>query len=264
MQLSHEENYNRVIGFDERPLSFSSMKAFMTSPAKFWYYRLKLLPYRKSDDFSKHFHAYLLEDEKPNIFDPSNRPDQSKGMTSKVNKEWKSSLGDCMDIKDFEVMQKIKSNITKTAFGEWLKDDSIKKEPTDFHEFDGVKTYLKPDMVAPNDFVLDVKHVGNDLSTGAIRRFIEKNKTYMQLSIYAEGYNCDSAYILAYSKEAPYNFVLHQLDDYYLELGKVEFYHYLAKLKDTSLEDFQNSKLEGDILYPTSFLVNKIENLNLD
>ena len=263
MQLSQDEQFKKVMDFESRPLSFSSMKSFITSPAKFWFYRLGLLKWGKHDDFSKHFHALLLEGVKPIIFDPSERPEQSKGMTSKLNKEWKLSLGDdLMSLEDFEEMQEIRTRMMSTGFKNWIEDDSILKEPTKFHDFDGYKTYIKPDMVKPNDFVLDVKHMGDDLSDGAIRRFIEKNKTYMQLAIYAKGYNCDSAYVLAYSKKPPYNFVLHQVDDYYLELGMIEFNHYIAKMKDTTKEQFLSSKLTGDIIYPSSYLVNRIEELN--
>lgn len=74
-------------------LSASQLKAFAKSPRHWVSYRLK--EFKRTDAMKMGTiceNLILGEDIQEFIFDPEDRPEKDKGMTSKINKEWKAQL----------------------------------------------------------------------------------------------------------------------------------------------------------------------------
>ena len=254
----------------KRPLSFTSLKAFIESPKKFLYYHNNLLERGKSDEFSKAFHVLLLEGEEEFnkeyfVFDPDKRPNKDKNFTNKENREWKKKEIEKNNGK-FEVDKKvlyIYNNIKGTAIHDFICKDTTLTEQTKTVEIHGLPFVCKPDIYDPiSRTLIDLKHIGVCSDKNA-KMFIEKHLTYLQLYIYSKAFPADNFAVFSYNAKPPFNWNVNYLNEQYYYLAELELESICNKFKKC-LEDgtFSNKKqFDGEDIFPSPKMLYKLEQL---
>ena len=147
------------------------------SPAMYW----KMRNGAKIDGAALRFgslvHTMILEPEKVTsnfvVFNPENRPEQDKGMTSKINKEWKRSLDlSCKDgskylmtMEQYELAQKLKRKLYDCPEVKSILDNCETEVPKTWLDFNTMsKCKGKADIVIDGgDMLVDIKTTGKDV-----------------------------------------------------------------------------------------------------
>lgn len=182
------------------------------------------------------FETLLLESEKffdeVIIFEPENRPEQSKGMTSKINKEWKSDFFEDNESKiiissaDYNLIkvmvQECKDNKTIMSL---IKESSIQVSIF-WEDKNGLKLKTRPDLVLFLDnkkvIIIDVKST-IDASPNGFKSQCQKYNYPFQaimqiLGLESQGWGLDKYLWLAVEKNESvpmaqlYQFVTEDID----------------------------------------------------
>ncbi len=168
-------------------------------------------------------HTYILEPESLEkeffFLNPMDRPEQIKGMTSKINKSWKLDMEDSALEQD-RIMMKLEHLAEVKKFRESLMTEhgEIKTiltmeprlvEKTFFVTLDGVNCKIRPDLILPGvRYLNDLKTVA-DASPRGFQSHFFKYKYDIQLGLYTMAFKEITGFdwpfnFICVEKKAPY------------------------------------------------------------
>lgn len=190
-------------------------------------------------------HCLVLEPENFNrdfwILDTSKRPELSKGMTSKLNKEWKleqeleHSQQDSINTDELQKAEAISRSLIREA-GELINAKDNKFETTKLWEKDGVKMKAKIDIENPY-FIADLKTAMTSNPHDWQRKAYWDFKYYRQGAVYLDGdaegiYTGEKEfYFIVVEKTAPYLVSVHKMSSGLIAKGMTQYRELLKKLK---------------------------------
>lgn len=209
-------------------ISCSGLKEYLKSPAHYQAF-LKEQPESKALTFGSYYHLLVLEPEKikKEFATDGQRPDQTKGMTAKVNKEWKDSLTiEYISEEDVQIAEDMKNQLEKNPNLKNLIGKGINEESYYLDDFEGVKVRCRPDKVTDNA-IIDLKTC-SDASTEGFLKQIFKYGYHIQAAFYSDilkqidGKDRQFVFI-AQEKKAPYAFQVFRVDHTILLQGRSEY-----------------------------------------
>ncbi len=242
METTEKKELTREEYIHYKAFSYSSLSQFKRSPEHYKYYKDFGSPDQKYFAFGRAFHTLVLEPDKfkdeIEIFDSALRPDQSKGMTAKANKEWKNLL--------IELAKENKKTIISTDEHETIKNmaEKVLSNPVSAEllnysraKIEVAKTWSlgkskckSLEDISSEEFGADLKTTNNadpDIFMYSILKF----NYYIQAGMYMDGYfnghagyNFDREFFfINVEKEAPYGVSVIRLTKEYLLKGIEEY-----------------------------------------
>lgn len=252
---------------DRRIISSTGLKLAKKSSRHLAYYITHDQEQKSALDFGNAFETALLDkvngtkefDKTCVIYDPEQRPEQSKGITSKINQAWKAEVFNCGkyvikakgETESLEALgQMVDSVMAEPLIAELLtvvdyQKSFIWKDPKT-----GVKCKTRPDIAIKNKRVMvDIKTT-KDASPRGFARECANFDYPLQAITQIEGAirtgyleEVDEYFWLAIEKSPPYNAVLFRLQEEDREWLRDQFELYLNRCAQV-LEDL---KKHGDI-----------------
>jgi len=241
---------------DKEFVSASSVKEGIKSMAHFNLQRTKPSERKSHFDFGNVFEIALLDsingtrffDEKVIIFDVENRPEQTKGITSNINQEWKKGILNGLKY----VIEKTGAESMETLhemLQSCMRDATIQKvlKNTTYQESyfwtdktTGLKCKSRPDLRKNGKgIIIDIKTT-KDGSPKAFAKDVANLEYPIQAVMQMKGAiqsgaveKMESYYWLAVEKVAPYNVTLYefQMDDWQFVDDKLTYY--MTKIKES-------------------------------
>jgi len=214
---------------DKDYISASSLKEAAKTMAHFWHYQNKKENERKSHfDFGNAFELALIDalngsndfEENCLLYDESERPEQEKGITSKINQEWKKEI-----LNSDKYVLNIDGAESKATMELMLescwKNDTIRKmiKNTDYQTSifwidpkTKIKLKTRPDLIkSKKNILMDIKTC-KDASPQGFAKDAAKYDYPLQATVQMQGAiesglmpHVDAYYWIAIEKEAPYN-----------------------------------------------------------
>ena len=230
-------------------LSASSIKEAIKSLAHFHHYRHSAKPFKSHFDFGNAFEVALLDFahstmnfmNEVRIFDESERPEQDKGITSKINQEWKKSVlssdkyvisktGD----ESFETLQLMLQSCARDAMIQKLiRNTEYQNSYFWTDEQTGLKLKTRPDLTKiGKNVIIDVKTT-LDASPAAFAKQAANLEYPIQAIIQMRGLiatgqmeKIDAYYWLVVEKKAPYNAQIYEfcVEDWEFIDDKLSYY----------------------------------------
>jgi len=205
-------------------LCYSDLSNLFTS---YEYYEYQRSEERKSTpamNFGNMYDTFILENdkfhEKYYLFDPEKRPEQSKGMTSKINKTWLKTLESkykLVDADEYEDLQLMRAKLLQNPIANSLLEPGGDVQSTLFYELFGLPFKSKPDYLSiEKRQIIDLKTT-RSIARRDLERSIVNYHYNIQSLLYrwaAEkiyGTKFDFAFIFQ-EKEPPYEPVIVRLD----------------------------------------------------
>ena len=194
-------------------------------------------------DFGKAFHEFILEPEtfeKTHVlYDEGMRPEQEKGITSKLNQQWKKELFQLAHSRDLSIISKeqismieaMKDQLMSHFYARHLLTKGT-SEASFFSELDGVNVKCRPDS-----WIVKGKNGSNvivelktcmDARTEKFKRDLVTYDYYIALAFYIDivekvtGKPTDYIFI-AIEKEPPFGFNLFRPSDQMIACGRYEY-----------------------------------------
>lgn len=213
---------------DREYLSSSSIKEAIKSLAHFNHYRNTPSNYKSCFDFGNAFEIALLDyahstlnfQNEVIVFDVDQRPEQDKGITSKINQDWKNSIlkGEKYVInktgaESFETLQAMLQSCARDAMIQRLIRNTEYQNSYFWTDPEtGLKLKTRPDLTKINrNVILDVKTARDASPTGFAKQAAQMEYP-IQAVIQMRGLietgqmpKIDAYYWLVVEKEAPFN-----------------------------------------------------------
>lgn len=227
-------------------ISSSGLRMYQRSPEYYAYYLEHGEETNPAFVMGSLYHTAILEDTKldEEYVLSSNRPDQVHGMTSKANKEWKSSCEaqgrTVVDEVTWNTIQEMKLKLRENPLMNKLMDKGINEESYYIDDFYGAKVKARPDKVTKYA-VIDLKSTDN-ASTEGFTRTMFKYGYHIQAAFYLdilkEFDNTPRQFVfVAQEKKAPYSYQIFRLDDDVIEYGRWQYQDLLEKHKKCMSEN---------------------------
>lgn len=238
-QLVHElpnEQYHQ----EKEHISCSRLKRMELSPLNF----ITEPEYKQttSFDIGNAFECILIEphlfESQFVVFDPANRPEKEKGMTSKINKEWKAALSagrTVLSVEQHEQLSLMLANaLNNDVLQELLTGGTV--QPSVFFEMCGVKFKTRPDFVRGNGVVIDIKTTSAE-SPEEFARHIYNYKYHWQAYTQCEGWRATGQPVKAHcwiivQSKAPYDCWVRFCGSETMELAKYQVEAALEQVKE--------------------------------
>ena len=187
--------------------------------------------------FGRAFHAYLLQPELFKkgyiVFDPANRPEQDKGMTSKINKEWREKFNesgkDILTAEQLIQIQDMKRSIMDNFYARALLSNGS-PETSFFTELNGVKVKARADYwrVKKNKNIIVEVKTTTDARPDIFARDMAKYNYHISVAYYVDivqqitGNECDYLFIVV-EKDAPHGMSILRPSDQVHSCGCYEY-----------------------------------------
>lgn len=234
---------DKVYYADKTHVTCSMLKHLLKSPAHLRSYLDNPPKSTPAMVFGSAFHCFTLEPDKFNdrfyILDTNLRPEKEKGMTSKINKTWKSEELDHAKAQDKEIitmdeLSKIESMCDSLFSHEYVVDivKQCKREqaitwPNNrMHCLDIIQCKGKLDLQS-FDFIADIKTTAE---FGGIDKFKYDCKKYhydMQAAFYCDGLGLDQFKFIVIGKEYPHSVGIFDVSPEFLESGRRKYLYAL-------------------------------------
>lgn len=231
MQKFIKEESNKEYHADKSYISSSGLRMYLKSPAHYKHYELHGEDTNKAFVMGSLYHTALLEPEKlgDDYELAINRPEIDKGMTSKMNKEWKVWCeGQGRSVIDEETWKTIEAMKTRLRENEQigkLIDKGMNERSYYIEDYKGVRVKVRPDKVTKHA-IIDFKTTDN-ASTEGFTRTIFKYGYHIQAAMYLdvlkefEGNNRQFVFVVQEKKE-PYAYQLFRLSKEVIDYGRQE------------------------------------------
>lgn len=218
---------------DNFTMGFTALKQYKRSPAHFIHWLNNPVEPTAAMRFGTLYHMAVLEPERfaseVFIMDANQRPEQSKGMTSAINKAWKEDIYSSHKyVIDTEDNQRLSEMLSIFATSD-LALDLVNKgaaEQEFYAELNGVACRAKPDYVRGNA-IIELKSTA-DASPEAFVKHSYTSLYHMQAAMYkaiiekVEGR--EMTYLMIVQETAaPYNVVIYRLDEDLLADGTYRY-----------------------------------------
>ena len=213
------------------------------SPAMYWKMRNGAKIDGPALRFGSLVHTMILEPEKVTsnfvVFNPENRPEQDKGMTSKINKEWKRSLDlSCKDgskylmtMEQYELAQKLKRKLYDCPEVKNILDNCETEVPKTWLDFNTMsKCKGKADIVIDGgDMLVDIKTTGKDVKD--FKRSAYNFAYNRQAAFYLDGFNAKEFVFIVIESNAPHQIGIFRCSEEFIESGRQEYIELLENKK---------------------------------
>lgn len=234
-------------------VSNSSMKAFLKSPR---YYQWRIhnpLPDSPAFLIGRAFDVYFLEPENFDseffVFDQEQRPDTTKTMALKANKEWKENLisenenKDVLSVSDYELIKDMANSLQSV----WKACDmplngSVQQVAKS--EVHGIECKAKCDLIE-GSIIVDVKTT-NDIYSFSKSAF--NYGYYRQAAFYLDLFGADSFFFAVVDKHAPHEAAIFEASKEMIDYGRQEYMGILAQIKH--FRDQYGSEYEENNIWP--------------
>ena len=213
------------------------------SPAYYW----KMRNGAKIDGAALRFgslvHTMILEPEKVDanfaVFNPDDRPEQEKGMTSKINKEWKIQQDlDCkegrkylMTMEQYELAKRLKRKLYNCPEVKSILDNCETEVPKTWLDFSTMsKCKGKADIIIDNGATLvDIKTTGKDVKD--FKRSAYNFAYHRQAAFYMDGFGAKNFVFIVIESNAPHQIGIFTCSDEFIERGRTEYIDLLEDKK---------------------------------
>ncbi len=230
-----EEYYN-----DYDFVTNSQLGYIKKSPAYYWKMRNGGSIDTPALRFGNLVHTMILEPEKLNnfaIFNPNDRPEKDKGMTSKLNKAWKIAMeidskqggSILMTMDQYNLALKLRDKLLacndvknilsncKTEVAKWW---------VDFNTM--TKCKGKADIVVDGgDVLVDIKTTGKDVSE--FKKSAYRYGYNRQAAFYLDGFNAKEFIFIVIETNAPHQIGVFRCSESFLDSGRQEYIDLLEK-----------------------------------
>ena len=212
-------------------INASKLKLLKRSP-------LHLRDYQVKDSenlrFGRMYHEYVLEPERfkkeYHVFDVEERPDKDKGMTAKINKEWKENLSlkyadNLIPIDLFSVLVEMRKRLMSDFFIRSLLHKGLSEISVYVKDYQGVNAKIRIDYLKDNA-IIDLKTASDasfDAFTGSSAKFNYHISAALYHDIIASIHGKERPFIfIVQEKEVPFATNIFQASQQFLNVGKNE------------------------------------------
>lgn len=194
-------------------------------------------------NFGRALHEFVLQPELFKqthiLYDEAMRPEQDKGITSKLNQQWKQGMYQLAHDKDLSIINKgqlqmvedMKAHLMSHFYARHLLTKGT-PEASFFSELDGVKVKCRPDNWAVNaktgkNVIIELKTI-TDASEDKFKRDLVTYNYHLSLAFYIDivekvtGKPSDYIFIVI-EKEPPYGFNIFRPSDQMIACGRYEY-----------------------------------------
>ena len=223
---------NEVYHAEEKHISSSKLKKYKKSPANAKYSKMEET---KSMKFGTAYHTYILEPDDFHkeycVLYSDNRPEPSKNMNSKLNKEWKLELEtkyNLLTIDEYNDIMRMKEKLFSNPYAKYLLTGG-EGELSFYNKINGVNVKCRADhFLKDKKIIVDLKTTtdareekfkwtssdyGYHISAAFYTDIIEKE-------FKNEGYDF---FIIAQEKAAPYDYSIFKASEQFLAIGRYEY-----------------------------------------
>jgi len=193
--------------------------------------------------FGSLVHTLILEPEKYSenfvVFNPEDRPEKEKGMTSKMNKEWKKRLDlDCkegrkylMTMEQYELALKLKRKLNDCPEVKAILDNCETEVPKTWIDFNTMsKCKGKADIVIDGgDMLVDIKTTGKDVVD--FKKSAYRYAYHRQAAFYLDGFNAKEFVFIVIESNAPHQIGIFRCSENFIDQGRQEYIELLEKKK---------------------------------
>lgn len=246
MKVYKKTESNKQYHSDKEYISSSGLRMYLKSPLHYKHYVEHGEESNPAFVMGSLYHTAILEPEKLKLeyIRTIHRPDQSKGMTAKTNKEWRSGLEargrHVVDEMTWETVQAMKKKLSESDDLVRLIDKGMNEHSYYIDGFEGVKVKTRPDKVTKHA-VIDFKTTDN-ASVEGFTRTIFKYGYHIQAALYLdvlkqfESQDRQFVFVVQEKKE-PYAYQLFRLDEEVIEYGRWKYLDLIEKHKKCLEED---------------------------
>ena len=186
-------------------------------------------------------HTLILEPEKYQenfiVFNPDDRPEQDKGMTSKINKAWKLKMDEeCRDghkylmtMDQYQLALKLKRKLYNCKEVKDILDNCVTEVPKTWIDFNTMsKCKGKADIVVDGgDMLVDIKTTGKDVAD--FRKSAYRYAYNRQAAFYMDGFGAKEFVFIVIESNAPHQIGIFRCSDTFIDSGRQEYIDLLEK-----------------------------------
>lgn len=211
------------------------------SPAYYWKMRNGGSLDTPSLRFGSLVHTLILEPEKYQenfvVFNPEDRPEKDKGMTSKLNRAWKTSLEeDCakgrkylMTMDQYNLAITLRNKLLACKDVKAILDNCETEVPKCWVDFNTMsKCKGKADIVVDGgDMLVDIKTTGKDVSD--FKKSAYRYGYNRQAAFYMDGFNAKEFVFIVIETNEPHQIGIFRCSDMFIDSGRQEYIDLLEK-----------------------------------
>jgi hypothetical protein len=211
------------------------------SPAYYWKMRNGGSLDTPALRFGALVHTLILEPEKYQenfvVFNPDDRPEKDKGMTSKLNRAWRVRLEEeCADgrkylmtMDQYNLAIKLRNKLLSSPDVKAILDNCETEVPKCWVDFNTMtKCKGKADIVVDNgDMLVDIKTTGKDVSE--FRKSAYRYGYNRQAAFYMDGFNAKEFVFIVIETNAPHQIGIFRCSDMFIDSGRQEYIELLEK-----------------------------------
>ena len=211
------------------------------SPAYYWKMRNGGSLDTPALRFGALVHTLILEPEKYQenfvVFNPDDRPEKDKGMTSKLNRAWKVKLEDecssgrkyLMTMDQYNLAIKLRNKLFACKEVKAILDNCKTEVPKCWVDFNTMtKCKGKADIVVDDgDMLVDIKTTGKDVSD--FKKSAYRYGYNRQAAFYLDGFNAKEFVFIVIETNAPHQIGIFRCSEMFLDSGRQEYIDLLEK-----------------------------------
>ena len=211
------------------------------SPAYYWKMRNGGSLDTPALRFGALVHTLILEPEKYQenfvVFNPDDRPEKDKGMTSKLNRAWKVKIEDecssgrkyLMTMDQYNLAIKLRNKLFACKEVNAILDNCKTEVPKCWVDFNTMtKCKGKADIVVDNgDMLVDIKTTGKDVSE--FKKSAYRYGYNRQAAFYLDGFNAKEFVFIVIETNEPHQIGIFRCSEMFLDSGRQEYIDLLEK-----------------------------------
>lgn len=210
-------------------INSTGLRKYLKNPEAYKHYTLAGEDETPAKVFGAFYHTSVLEPAKirAEYALEDQRPELDKGMTSKLNKEWKAGLKKTLVSKSVATtVVGMKKKLTANPNLAGLIDKGMNEESYYVDDFKGIKVKVRPDKITKTA-IMDLKTT-TDASTDGFTRTIFKYGYHIQAALYLDVLKlfdpADRQFVfVAQEKDEPYSYQIFRLSNEVIEYGRYQY-----------------------------------------
>jgi hypothetical protein len=225
-----EDYYN-----DYEYVTNSQLGYIKKSPAYYWKMRNGGSLDTPALRFGNLVHTLILEPEKYQdnfvVFNPEDRPEKDKGMTSKLNRAWKVKMEEqckngrkyLMTMDQYNLAMTLRNKLLACSDFKWILDGcetEVAKSWVDFNTM--TKCKGKADIVVDGgNMLVDIKTTGKDVSD--FKKSAYRYGYNRQAAFYLDGFNAKEFIFFVIETNPPHQIGMFRCTESFLDSGRQEY-----------------------------------------